>query len=263
MKELLDRFAGKLLRSSSTSSRESKESLETEPIPTEDNRRAEFISLLRGSNGQIRQADIVAQTEWSAATVSRELSEMETEGLIHKTRVGRTNVILLAGEEPDWYTPPEDPHTANGATQDHDGQAILLIEDQEQEIRLLKEAFSDVGITNPVHTIRDGTDAVDYLLRRGRYESAPIPRLVLLDLGLVSVDGLDVLYELNNQESIAQFPIIVLSHSDDPTDIRRCYESGASAYLTKPNDLTELTDLASAIDQFWLSSTFKPPRPTV
>lgn len=224
-------------------------------------KQAEFIELLEANDGRMKQSEIVAETDWSATTVSRELSAMEEDDLIHKVRVGRANMILLAGEEPEWYTPPDLPAADADEQLTIDEPAILLIEDDEQEAALLKRAFRDAGVTNPVHTVRDGVDAVDFLLQRGSFADVPRPGLVLLDLGLMAVDGLDVLRELDSREAVRQFPIIVLSHSDDPKDIQQSYDSGATGYVTKPDDLDELTAFVNAIDGFWLSNNFHQPPP--
>lgn len=206
----------------------------------------------------MRQSDILSATEWSASTLSRELTDMEAAGIVAKISIGRANMITLVGEEPDWHMPPT---SDTGGTSRMSDRGILLIEDNEQEARLLKRAFEDADVSTEIHTVRDGSDAVDFLLQRGSYSDVPTPRLVLLDLGLLVVDGIDVLRELDDRDVLSQFPVIVLSHSDDPEDIRQSYQAGATGYLTKPDDLDDLTDLVRAIDSFWLSDRFQPPRP--
>ena len=224
-----------------------------------------IIQLLESAGGRMKQSEFVSETDWSKATVSRELSRLDEEGDIHKISIGRENVITLAGAEPDWYTPPD---TADGenaqktvaASDVSNEPAILLVEDDEQEAELLKEAFKDVDLTNPVHVVRDGVDALEFILQRGPYANAPSLGLVLLDLSLITVDGMDVLEELCERKALQGIPILVLSQSDMAADVRRAYELGATAYLTKPKDFDELVGLSRAIDDFWLSTFVTRPK---
>lgn len=230
-----------------------------------DKKRDKFVELLEDNDGRMKQSELVSETRWSAATVSRELSEMENDGVVQKISIGRSNLVALVGNEPEWYIAPETSAEEDDVGRDgaglSDEPAILIIEDNEREVKLLKEAFREVGVTNPIHTVRDGSEAVDFLLQRGSYVDVAAPGLVLLDLGLKVVDGLDVLRELDDRGMVRQFPIVVMSHSDARSDVHQAYQLGATGYLRKPNDLEELIELADAIDAFWLSNTFHRPRP--
>ena len=225
-------------------------------------KRAELVDLLEANGGRMKQSDLVSMTDWSASTVSRELAEMEEDGLVHKISIGRSNLVALIGAEPDWYTPPEPIADGDPSGTARDRDAILLIEDDEQDATILRRAFSQANVQNPIHTVRDGFDAVEFLRKDGPYADAPTPALVLLDLQLLVIDGVDVLREFAERDNLRGYPIVVLSHSDDPDDIRRSYEAGATAYLTKPPDLDGLVELANAIESFWLSDAIKhPPAP--
>lgn len=218
----------------------------------------QVVAMLDRNGGRMRQSEIVSSTEWSSATVSRVLSEMDSEGTVRKIRIGRENVISLIGSEPDWYTPPDDLSADPTGDEDADGPPILLVEDNQQDEQLLKEAFGEVGVTNPIHAVRDGSDAVEFLLQRGRFAEVSPPALVLLDLQLLMIDGFDVLAEIDAHEHLRAIPFLVLSHSDDPENMRTAYEQGATAYLTKPANFDGLLELVEAIDAFWLSQVRQP-----
>lgn len=226
---------------------------------------AEFIALLEEHGGRMKQAEMVAKTEWSSATVSRVLSEMEANGVIRKISIGRENVVTLVGAEPAWYTPPEPAADPAGSpteeVPDGSDRAILMVEDNPADARLLQEAFKEANIPNPIHVVHDGSDALEFLLQQGPYTDAPRPGLVLLDLSLLMVDGLDVLRELNERQTLRGIPLLVLSHSADPDDVHSAYEHGATAYLTKPEEYGALVDLAHTIDDFWLSTVVPPKQP--
>lgn len=216
------------------------------------------IDIVRRHDGRFPQVELVEETGWSKATVSRVLSEMEQEGQIRKIRVGRGNVVTLPGYEPEWYEPPDaplgtDPLNASAR------RDILLVEDEPAAARLLREAFREAGVTNPVHVVRDGLDAVDFLKQRGRYSHSPRPGLVILDLDLLVVDGTDVLVEFDEMSTLSGLPVLILSQSSDPGNVRTAYDLGATAYLEKPTEFEDLVALAESIADFWLRHTVPPP----
>ena len=130
---------------------------------------------------------------------------------------------------------------------------ILLVEDNPGDVRLTKEAFTGARIKNTMHVVTDGEAALDFLHRRGEYESAPRPRLVLLDLNLPKVDGLEVLEAVKDDPDLASIPIIVLTSSEAEEDIVRSYELHTNAYLTKPINPDEFMDLVKSFEQFWFT----------
>lgn len=235
---------------------------EMETAPTPGSKRREFMSLLEANGGRMKQADLVSETAWSSATVSRELSAMEDDGLISKISVGRENVVSVKGAEPDWYRPPH-PAVADGASpessQADTESAVLLVEDKPSHARLFTEAFQEANVSAAIHVVQDGSDAVRFLRQEGQYHDAPRPVLMLLDLSLKMVDGLDVLRELNESASATGIPVIVLSESDAPSDMRAAYAEGAVGYIVKPATFDERVKLAAAIDDFWLTHISHPP----
>ncbi|WP_224270903.1 response regulator [Haloprofundus salinisoli] len=129
---------------------------------------------------------------------------------------------------------------------------VLLVEDNPDDIRLTQEAFEESGIRDELHVVHDGEQALDFLYQRGQYENAPVPRLILLDLNLPSLDGEAVLREIKDTPSLRQIPTIVLTSSEAEEDIARSYDLHANAYLVKPVDPDDFIGLARAFEEFWL-----------
>lgn len=144
-------------------------------------------------------------------------------------------------------------------TDRHEPAEILLVEDNPGDVRLAREAFEDGRIANDLHVVRDGQAALDFLYQRGAHEDAPRPQLVLLDLNLPTVDGLEVLEEIADDPDLRRIPVIVLTGSEAEEDIVRSYEEHANAYLTKPVTPDAFTDLARTFEEFWFDVVRLPP----
>ncbi|ELY50827.1 response regulator [Natronococcus jeotgali] len=136
---------------------------------------------------------------------------------------------------------------------------LLLVEDNPGDVRLTREAFKQGRIDNDLHTVSDGSDALDFLHQRGEYEDAPRPDLILLDLNLPRKDGEEVLAELKDDPELQSIPVIVLTSSRAEEDIARSYELHANAYLTKPVDPDEFIETVRAFEKFWFSVVRLPP----
>ncbi len=136
-----------------------------------------------------------------------------------------------------------------------DEAQILLVEDNPGDVRLVQEAFSDGRINNHLHTVTDGQRALDFVHRRGDYEDAPRPDMVLLDLRLPKVDGEDVLHEIKHHPQLADVPVIVLSGMDEDFVESRDLDHDADedAVIEKPVDPGEFIEVISEFDQFRLS----------
>ena len=135
---------------------------------------------------------------------------------------------------------------------------ILLVEDNPGDVRLTREAFREAHIGNTLHVVTDGAAALDFLRREGEYESAPRPKLVLLDLNLPKVDGLEVLDEVKDDPDLVTVPIIILTSSEAEEDIVRSYELHTNAYLTKPISPDEFLELIRSFEKFWFSMVRLP-----
>lgn len=130
---------------------------------------------------------------------------------------------------------------------------ILLVEDNEGDVRLTKEAFRDNKMKNNLNVVRDGVEAVAFLRRQSNYAGAPRPDLILLDLNLPKKDGREVLEEIKSDEDLKRIPVVVLTTSKAEEDILKAYDLHANCYVTKPVDLDEFVKVVKSIEEFWLA----------
>ncbi|MDY6833612.1 MAG: response regulator [Chloroflexota bacterium] len=130
---------------------------------------------------------------------------------------------------------------------------ILLVEDNPGDVRLTQEAFKEGGVKNNLHVAKDGVDALDFLRRNGKYESAVRPDIILLDLNLPRKDGREVLAEIKEDAALRRIPVVVLTTSRSETDVMRVYDLHANCYIPKPVELDEFMKVVSGIESFWLS----------
>ena len=140
---------------------------------------------------------------------------------------------------------------------------ILLVEDEEGDVFFMQQAMQKTGVLNPLQVASDGQMAIDYFKGTGKFanrEEFPLPCLVLLDLKLPRVMGLDVLKWIRQQPEVAAI-VVILSASREEADIATAYRLGANGYLVKPHDLNQLTDMAKSIKDFWLTQNTPPPEP--
>jgi CheY-like chemotaxis protein len=133
--------------------------------------------------------------------------------------------------------------------------AILLVEDNEDDIFLMRRALKEAEIRNPLHVVEDGEQAVDYLSGSGQFTDRalfPLPTLVFLDLKLPLKSGHDVLAWIKQHPGLQSLVVIVLTSSDEPSDVAKCYKLGANSYLVKPPSAEKLVDLAKSFKWYWL-----------
>ena len=129
---------------------------------------------------------------------------------------------------------------------------VLLVEDNEADVRLTREALRESGDDVRLSSVGDGEQALAYLRRQEGYAEAPRPDLVLLDLNLPRKNGLEVLAEMRADAALAAIPVIVLTSSAAQQDVQACYAHGANAFVVKPLELDAFMDLIGAIRGFWL-----------
>ena len=137
---------------------------------------------------------------------------------------------------------------------------ILQVEDDPNDIFLLQHALKKAGAENPIQVVIDGQQAIDYLLAAGKFANRarfPLPCLVLLDLNLPGLPGLDVLRWIR-QESGIPLVVLILSTSGEDADIAAAYRLGANGFLVKPAQASKLVDMAKAINDFWLTHNISP-----
>jgi chemotaxis family two-component system response regulator Rcp1 len=139
---------------------------------------------------------------------------------------------------------------------------ILLVEDNSADIRLTREALKEGKVSNSLHAVNDGVEALAFLRRSGKYASAAIPDLILLDLNLPKKSGLEVLAEIKLDEELKRIPIVILTTSQAEEDIVRSYDLHANAYVTKPVNLQQFIDVVKSIEEFWLEIVKLPSNGT-
>lgn len=135
---------------------------------------------------------------------------------------------------------------------------ILLVEDNVMDVDLTMEALREHGVANPIEVCRDGEDALRYIAAHAAPEDPQLPVMVLLDLRLPNVDGLDVLRAARADTVWKQVPIIILTTSKENDDIRRAYQIGINSYIVKPVDIDAFSDIVKQIKLFWLLINHPP-----
>ncbi len=144
---------------------------------------------------------------------------------------------------------------------------ILLAEDDEDYVLLIKTAFSQANVPNPLHVVWNGEEAISYLKGNGKYSNRdeyPLPDLMLLDLKMPRVNGFEVLQWLRTQPGLSSLRVLVLTSSDEIRDVNEAYRLGANSFLVKPMDFEDTASLSRLINDFWLKAcrtpdTFRPP----
>ena len=142
--------------------------------------------------------------------------------------------------------------------------AILLVEDDESDIILLRRAFSNAHIANRLVEVRDGQTAIQYLSGDGAYADRtryPLPFLMLLDLRLPKLSGFEVLAWIRDQPELADLIIVVLTTSDEVPDVTKAHDLGANSYLVKPGTFDELVEMVKRIKGRWLLVDRLPAEP--
>jgi CheY-like chemotaxis protein len=130
---------------------------------------------------------------------------------------------------------------------------VLLVEDDEGDVLMTREAFEFYKIHNTLHVVTDGAQALEFLRRLGPYADAPRPGLILLDVNLPKLSGLEVLAELKQDPELLDVPVVMLTTSQADEDIVRSYKLHANAYVSKPVDFDAFTAAIRQIDDFFLT----------
>lgn len=140
---------------------------------------------------------------------------------------------------------------------------ILLVEDNPQEVDLTLRALKKNHIGNKVIVARDGVEALDFLFCTNAYADRnpeEMPRLLLLDLKLPKIDGLEVLRRIRADERTHLLPVVILTSSDEEKDLLESYEIGANSYLRKPVDFTQFEEYVKQLSLYWLVLNEAPPK---
>jgi CheY-like chemotaxis protein len=137
---------------------------------------------------------------------------------------------------------------------------VLLVEDDPGDVLMTKEAFHDYKLSNQLHVVTDGAEAMEFLRRQGEHTDAPRPDLVLLDLNLPRMDGGEVLQAIKSDPELASIPVVILTTSEAEEDVLRSYSLHANAYVTKPVDFDRFIQVVRQIDEFFVTVVRLPTR---
>jgi CheY-like chemotaxis protein len=140
-------------------------------------------------------------------------------------------------------------------------KTVLVADDDENDIRLLKRAFLRAGIDVPMKWVRDGEEAIQYLQGDSSFadrDAFPIPMLLLLDLKMPRTNGFEVLEWLRQQAGLRRLLVVVMTSSDEPQDIDRAYDLGANSFLKKPDDFDDLLKMSQKLREYWMETNLCP-----
>lgn len=144
----------------------------------------------------------------------------------------------------------------------HSSVEILLVEDNPDDVELTLHALEEYHVANRVHVVRDGAEALDYIFARGPYADRDIthtPKVILLDLKLPLVSGLEVLREIKGDPRTQMIPVVVLTSSREERDLVESYRLGTNSYIAKPVDFEQFTESARQLGLYWLLLNEPPP----
>lgn len=139
---------------------------------------------------------------------------------------------------------------------------ILLVEDNYRDEELALLSLDEYNLANKVEVVRDGEEALDFIFRRGAYadRDPSNPKLILLDLKLPKVDGLEVLREIRSNPETKNVPVVVLTSSKEDQDIKECYELKVNSYIVKPVDFDQFTKSVKELGFYWVLLNEPPPK---
>ena len=137
---------------------------------------------------------------------------------------------------------------------------ILLVEDSSLDAELMMRAMKSGGLANRLLWVKDGQEALDFIFRKGEFANREdsVPRLVLLDLKMPRVDGIEVLKALKADDKTKRIPVVIMTSSQEERDVVQTYELGVNSYVVKPVDFTALTELARQAGYYWLAINRTP-----
>jgi two-component system, response regulator len=132
-------------------------------------------------------------------------------------------------------------------------RTILLAEDSPHDAEMAIDALRDAHLANPIVHVEDGVEALDYLLQRGKYvdRTPGDPAVLLLDIKMPRLDGLEVLKQLREHETLKRMPVVILSSSREESDLARSWDLGVNAYVVKPVDVDQFFEAVRTLGKFW------------
>ena len=138
---------------------------------------------------------------------------------------------------------------------DIDPVEILLVEDRVSDIELTTRALKQYNLANHIHIVRDGAEALEFLFVTGAYAGRRIedsPKLILLDLKMPKVSGIEVLTKIKNDERTKAIPVVMLTSSEENRDLEECYRLGVNSYIVKPVEFEKFTEAVKQVGMYWL-----------
>jgi CheY-like chemotaxis protein len=141
---------------------------------------------------------------------------------------------------------------------DHSNHPLLVIEDSNEDFKMLQRLMRRMEVQNPIYRCTSGDDALEFLSGVQNSGDAPRPSVILLDLNLPGMDGRSVLEQLKQDQNLKEIPIVIFTTSSNPQDITFCYRQGANGYLIKPMNVSELQKMVQAFVEFWLDANTPP-----
>jgi two-component system, chemotaxis family, response regulator Rcp1 len=136
---------------------------------------------------------------------------------------------------------------------------ILLVEDNQGDVRLTREAFKEGKVLNNLSDVGDGVKAMEFLRHEGKYSKSPHPDIILLDLNLPRKDGRELLAEIKMDINLRRIPVVILTTSKSEEDIIKTYNLHANCFITKPVDLDQFIKVIKSVEEFWFTIVRLPP----
>lgn len=135
---------------------------------------------------------------------------------------------------------------------------VLLVEDNPDDVTIVRRAMRKSDLKCDLYVASDGEEALDMLARKGEFEDTPRPDLILLDINLPKINGLEVLAKIKQDDQLKRIPVIVLTISEREEDMARAYDSGAASYMTKPVDSKDFERLIQTVQEYWRIARILP-----
>ncbi|MEG3659590.1 response regulator [Arenibacter palladensis] len=130
---------------------------------------------------------------------------------------------------------------------------ILLAEDNLGDIILIREAFAERNLIDRISVVKDGKQALEFIYKDGKYANAETPDLIILDINLPKINGLEVLKKIKKSKDLKKIPVIMLTSSSSQKDINESYDNYANCFITKPDDVDDFLKAINGIEDFWIN----------
>ena len=137
-------------------------------------------------------------------------------------------------------------------------KAVLLAEDNLDDVLITKRVWMKSNLKSKLYVVNDGEEAIDFLKKRGKYKDAPNISLMLLDLKMPKLNGLEVLEQIKNDDQLKKLPIIMLTTSNRMADVNKAYKTGCNSYIVKPIGFENFKDAVGLIERFWFDLSTSP-----